>query len=293
MDRDSVQRPIGNLVVGTDFAHHSHDAVARAAWLPISPGCRVTLVHALPPGMPRHVEQQVREVATALMHAAEETLLAERGRCGDPPFEVSLVIETAPPAELLACEARDRRAELVVVGRGRRHGLEERILGSQAERIVRASHVSVLVARSTPEGRHRRPLVAVDLGESSPLAVQWALRLASPETLDLVHAFEAPYLPLLSESGWSSSDVQALLADLENEARQKLAGWTARLPELGVKWQGRVVFGDARRVIRQEAAGSDLIVAGTHGRTGAARFLLGSVAESLVRAADCDLLIVR
>ena len=51
--------------------------------------------------------------------------------------------------------------------------------------------------------------------------------------------------------------------------------------------------GDARTVVLDAAAerGADLLALGTHGRSGSAHVLLGSVAESVVRAARCDVLV--
>jgi nucleotide-binding universal stress UspA family protein len=63
----------------------------------------------------------------------------------------------------------------------------------------------------------------------------------------------------------------------------------------GLQVQGRVLHGDAREAIvdaaRREKA--DLIVMGSHGRTGLARLLMGSVAAHVVAHAPCDVLVVR
>jgi nucleotide-binding universal stress UspA family protein len=295
MDRESIRRPIGDVVVGTDFQRHSHDAVARTAWLPIGRGCRVTIVHALPTDLHGALEHHVREEATALLHHAEETLAAERARCGDPAVEISLVLEAAPAAELLEREARLGRAELIVVGRGQRHGVSERIIGSSAERIVRHAGVSVLVAGKTPDAGYGRPMAAVDFSPQSELAVEWALRLSQPSVVDVVHAFHAPYVPLLRNSGWSPSDLETFVRDSELAASHQLTSWLAGLPDVGVPLMKHLYLGDPRRVIAREAAAreADLLVVGTHGRTGVGRALLGSVAESLVRTVETDVLVVR
>ena len=53
--------------------------------------------------------------------------------------------------------------------------------------------------------------------------------------------------------------------------------------------------GDARQVILDVAAerAADLVALGTHGRSGVAHVLLGSVAEAVIRAAGCDVLVAR
>jgi nucleotide-binding universal stress UspA family protein len=67
------------------------------------------------------------------------------------------------------------------------------------------------------------------------------------------------------------------------------------LRSAGFKAETAVLFGDVREAIVDRAAawGADLIVLGSHGRRGASRFLLGSVAESVARHAPCSVKIVR
>jgi nucleotide-binding universal stress UspA family protein len=296
MDRDSVRRRISNVVLGTDFQRHSHDAIARAAWLPIAPGGRVTLVHAMPLTLPHTLEQRVHGECTALMRGAEETLAAERARADGPPLETEVVIEPGRAPELLDRVVKEGFAELVVVGRGERHGANERLLGSNAERVARLCDSTVLVVGRAPKARYRRPLVAADFSAMSERALEWALRVAQPAGgVDVVHAFDAPWVPLLRETGWTPNDLDAYLDETEARAQDQLADWSARLPDVGVEVRCHLRVGDPRRIIRQEAEeiGADLIVMGTHGRAGITRLLIGSVAESLVRTAACDVLVVR
>jgi nucleotide-binding universal stress UspA family protein len=79
---------------------------------------------------------------------------------------------------------------------------------------------------------------------------------------------------------------------LKHDAEKKLEGV---LGTSGQRARRFVVIGDARAEIlaHAEREGVDLIVMGTHGRGGAARLFLGSVAERIVRAAPCPVLTVR
>jgi nucleotide-binding universal stress UspA family protein len=66
-------------------------------------------------------------------------------------------------------------------------------------------------------------------------------------------------------------------------------------PQPGLKVEHRLEYGDPESVILKTAqeTGTDLIVMGTHGRTGLRRFLMGSVAEHVLRKASCSVLTVR
>ncbi len=138
--------------------------------------------------------------------------------------------------------------------------------------------------------RIRKILVPVDFSEPSQKAAQYALALAEDYGAELVllHVVE-PY-PLLPEMPAASAELQAMAEKAAGARLKKLVKSAAAVPCLG-----QVRVGHAARTIVEEAKvqGADLIVASTHGRTGLARAALGSVAEQVVRRADCPVLVVR
>jgi nucleotide-binding universal stress UspA family protein len=81
--------------------------------------------------------------------------------------------------------------------------------------------------------------------------------------------------------------------DYQDELRKKLCRLQPGHP--GVPMEHRLVEGDAGEAIVQlaEETKSDLIVMGTHGRTGLSRLLMGSVAEKVVRRAPCPVLTLK
>jgi nucleotide-binding universal stress UspA family protein len=79
------------------------------------------------------------------------------------------------------------------------------------------------------------------------------------------------------------------------EATQLTSGVAASLKQRGLDVETSTREGDARSAIVDEAAewGADLIVVGSHGKTGLKRWLLGSVAGSIVSHAPCSVEVVR
>lgn len=67
------------------------------------------------------------------------------------------------------------------------------------------------------------------------------------------------------------------------------------LTDAGLQAEGRVIEGDPREVLLEEARreGVDLIVVGSHGRTGLEKLLMGSVASHIVTHAACSVVVVR
>ena len=143
---------------------------------------------------------------------------------------------------------------------------------------------------------YRHILVPVDGSSTSARALQEALGLARQQTaeLELVYVME-DVLFLENEAYINYEEVQTsarsagekTLAQAQAAVRQ--AGMTAeqRLLEARGERIARVIIEEARRWP------ADLIVIGTHGRSGFSRILFGSVAEGVVRTAHIPVLLVR
>jgi nucleotide-binding universal stress UspA family protein len=294
MDANPTRKPLGNIVVGTDFTRHAHDAAARAAWLPVGRGASITILHVIPTGLPPEVEARLRATSEAMQRGAIATFGAESERAGRAADLISAVA-VGRAADCIAERAHDLRAELIVVGRGERHGLSDRLLGSTAERIVRSAECSVLLVATPPQRPYARPFAGTDLSELSLRSVELAARLAGPSgAVEAVHAFDVPYVSMLREGGMKEPELADYLAEIERSARNGLEAWIARAAKLGVSVKGFIQRGDPRRVVLEEASAgkADLIVVGHRGHSVLGRLLLGSVAEGVMRRAPCDVLVV-
>jgi len=96
--------------------------------------------------------------------------------------------------------------------------------------------------------------------------------------------FEAVYAPEVYDS---------ITQTIEDDARASLDEIAARLKEEGVKVEISLLHGPAAQTIEEAAKPDDLIVMASHGRSGVKRWLIGSVAEKLVRTAPCPVVLVR
>lgn len=134
---------------------------------------------------------------------------------------------------------------------------------------------------------------AVDFSEPSRFALYQAADLAKRDGAELllVHVYEIPQ---------PAGELLVAAADLTGpaaaEAEKAMAGWVAEAARLsGAPVRTRLLAGQPALEVTQAAreAGCDLVVVGTHGRTGVKRLVLGSVAERIVREAHCDVLVAR
>lgn len=144
--------------------------------------------------------------------------------------------------------------------------------------------------------RITRILVPTDFSATADAALDYAHVLAERfgAALELLHVLDDPFVADGMAAEAYISEAPALRTSMLQEAQERLrhrASAREGVPTITTE----VLFGHGARTIAEHATerGSDLIVMGTHGRTGFAHLLLGSVAEQLVRTAPCPVLTVR
>lgn len=142
----------------------------------------------------------------------------------------------------------------------------------------------------------QRILVPTDFSPHSNEATAWAAELAGRfgAAITLVHVYQ-PVSMILPEGFVlkSAEEIASLMSSLDAalaEARDQLAAAAPQVKVDSTLLEG-APFAEIVRHAREK--GFDLIVIGTHGRTGLRHALLGSVAEKVVRKASCPVLTVR
>ena len=145
--------------------------------------------------------------------------------------------------------------------------------------------------------RITRILVPTDFSERSSVALEYGQALAERlgASLHVLHVVEDPFILGSTSSEIYVPDVPALRAALVTEAEAQLASLLSGRVRDAIRVTSEVKAGRAAAVIGEvaETALCDLIVMGTHGRSGVAHLLLGSVAEKVVRTAPCPVVTIR
>jgi len=145
----------------------------------------------------------------------------------------------------------------------------------------------------------KRILVAVDFSPASRSALEHAVALASKldAQVDVLHAWQTPSMVPVEVSQVTPLGLPHGTGSVAHAAADKqLAEFIEAFHDpSGPHLHAELVFGPAAPVIRRKAEEGwyDLIVMGTHGRSGLSRLVLGSVAEAVARDAPCPVLTVR
>lgn len=142
-----------------------------------------------------------------------------------------------------------------------------------------------------------RIVVGVDFSDESDVALEHAIALARPHGAEvvMVHALTVYEPELNEEHGFLSRDYREVLHYNQTEAREKLAWRLQRFGGQGAVLSDALIDGypDTALCMAATELDADLIVLGTHGRTGFKRLLLGSIAEKVIRSADRAVMVAR
>jgi nucleotide-binding universal stress UspA family protein len=286
------------ICVGTNFSPEADRALQSAAYLARTFRAEVLVVHVVE--VPRLYERVLSPVQSRL-RSVEETSARAAERCRTlvaAPYlkgiPVDYQVRTGIPFVDLIDAARIAHADVILLGHRTRSGAERLFLGSTAERVLRKSVIPVLMAKKTFSKSPTSILAPTDLAEGSEPALQVAAALAErwAARLTLLHVVE----PVAQAEVWplDPASVELFLAEPEELEPE----WQTAMEKVqlsGVNFERRTVKGSAAVEIMRTAheLGADLIVMGTHGRSGLAHVLLGSVAEQVAREAECSVLTVR
>jgi nucleotide-binding universal stress UspA family protein len=274
--------------VGTDLSERSERAMARAAQLSRANHATLTVQHVAEPGLSVAARERRRVVAEEGLrdwyaHLPE----GDRGAA-------SLRVETGEPFAVLLAQARERDADLIVLGEPGKKGLKEFFLGTTMERVIQHSDRPVVVVKQPAKEPYRRVLVAADFSEGAARAMRSALQVAPAADLLLVHAW------LLPPVGFASPAAAEEKMERENEllAQRLLRQAQDIMIELGSQAKPpriQLMMGNPFFVLRDTIASfkPDLLAMGTHARSGMAIAMVGSLARAMLVEAPCDVLVAR
>jgi nucleotide-binding universal stress UspA family protein len=274
------------LLVCTDESPDSQGAVTAALDLAKAAGCQVYLLQVLsfiplyelqapdllPPPMV-NLELQAAQEAVVRSHLEFwQEKAAGMGVRLEPRLRTSV-----SAYEGILEEAEAVQPDWIIMGRHGLTGLPRLLLGSVTARVIGHSAVSVLVVPRGAALEFKQVLIAAD--DSPFSAAAWQ------EALSITQRMESHLTAIaVAASGGEVKAANQLVQRMEAEARLR-----------GVPLETAVPSGRPFEAILQVAQAKmvNLIVLGSHGRTGLRRLLLGSTAERVIGQAHCPVLVVK
>ncbi len=267
------------ILVATDGSDFSAGAVRVAIAMAAKSGAHLhvmTMVRTNPEYEALAPELVRRAAIEAKQHLDEVEDQAERAGLG---CSTHLRHGDVPHGEIVA-QAEELNVDLVVMGRRGRRGLARLMVGDATAKVIGAAPCSVLVVPQAAGMWRRHIVLGTDGSRFSDAAAVAAAKIAA--------CCEAPITVV-------TALVPSHTERRQQEGREAVARTVALLREEGLTVEGQSLPGEADQVIIEVAADrrGDLIVVGTHGRTGFGKVLLGSVSERVVGKSPCAVLVVR
>jgi nucleotide-binding universal stress UspA family protein len=265
------------LLVPTDGSEFSEGAIKEAINLAKFCSSKVYFMsvveinpefEALAPGLLEKTEKQTREYLESV-----------KGRALKEGVDCEIVVhEGEEPYQYIVDEAARNNVEMIIMGRYGRTGLKRLMMGSVTGKVIGHTPCKVLVVPKTCAVAYRTILIATDGSQYSDAAAREAISIAKRCESDMIVlsvATKTKNLPVAKKSAEKIADLA------EKEGVKKVKALTGR----GMPYE--VIVKTAKD------KNADLIVIGSHGRTGMEKLLMGSVTERVIGHSGCAVMVVK
>jgi universal stress protein E len=276
------------IMLATDFSPAAQQAFRVTLNLAGAFHSEIILLHVLP-----EIEDYSQTMDFLKREAARE-LAAMQEQIKQKGIEASNVITTpGDPFEQITRHAEDLNVNLVILGAGEKEAGDRVQLGITAERVIRDSHKPVWVVRQGGTADIEKVLCPVDFSDSSQRALYTAIHLCRQFRSTLTVLTVVPSLSSLGRGMGSVAEKEQ--KGLEKSVQSRFEEFLSQFDFHNVSWQKRVSQGKPHREIISAVADGrfDLIIMGTAGRRGLAKFLIGSVTEKVIRELPVSIITVK
>jgi nucleotide-binding universal stress UspA family protein len=221
-----------------------------------------------------------------------------------PGLTVNCTVEKGTAAENIIDKAAADKGTLITMATHGRSGINRFVLGSVAEKVLRATNNPLLLVRAADgaapgeEARLTSVIVPLDGSELAESVLPAVTELAKKLGLEIVlfRAFNIPYGVYAGADGYYAMNFDQLIADIKDEATSYLEKKTEELKGKGFE---KISF-----LVKEGLSADEIISIGrqtpdnliamcTHGRSGVKRWVLGSVTETVVRHCGDPVLVIR
>jgi len=286
---------IENLLLSTDGSEFSEGAVREAINLARTCSSRLFALSVVETNpeyetiAPQLVEKEI-EKARAYLETVLERASREQVNC-----EIG-IYQGEDSYRYIVDEAEKRRADMIIMGRRGRTGLKRLMMGSVTAKVIGHAPCNVLVVPRAAKVEMKSILVASDGSRHSDAAAMEAVSIAKRCGAKLTVMSVVPSESISPFDIVHSEMQRGLIADKEQKAAEyNIKNIKDMAEKEGIGIEGLIQEGKPYEAIVSTATEKniDLIVVGSHGRTGLEKLLMGSVTERVIGLAPCAVLIVK
>lgn len=295
------QFPNRCILTATDFSEYSKVALDICLGVTKCMKTKLYLLHIIEK-FPHDYKHLLSSAAHADMKQKLEVEAMEKMKAMLPEGLLAAghivpIVRFGKPFNEIIQIAKEKKVDLLAVGTKGKAGVDRVILGSVAERIARKAFCPVMVVRGKKYVGFKRIIVPVDLSDCSRIALEYAVATARAHKskLTVLHVYEESFVEPYVNAANSEEEAGEIIKEIERVNETKYDEFLKTVDFSGVEYEkllkkGIPAFDIVEIAMEQQA---NLIVMGTHGRSGIRHILIGSTAEEVVRTVHCDIIIVK
>mgnify|MGYP000034623863 CR=1 FL=1 len=273
------------LLVATDGSIFSESAIREA--INLARTCSSKLIAISVVKTSPEFEDLVPQVSEKAEKEMREHLESVKSRASKEGVDCEIVIHRGEePFQNIVNDAAKNQVDMIIIGTHGRTGLKRLLMGSVTARVIGHAPCNVLVVPLHAKVECRHILVATDGSRYSDAAASEAIGIAKRCGGSLIVISVA------------LSDKEIILPEDDEEmilAKDNVKKIVGLAEKEGVKTEGLTAIGKPYEAIVETAKRkhADLIVVGSHGRTGLDRLLMGSVTERVIGHSEVAVLVVK
>jgi nucleotide-binding universal stress UspA family protein len=277
------------ILVAVDGSESSRNALSQAFRFAVDEKCWITVTSVVPPYEGELETVGVKDIKAALRKPCDDALSEARKLAETERALIKTVCEEGEIHERIVDLADAENCELIIMGRRGIRPVEHMLVGVVTARVIGHTQRDVLVVPSGTAVGWKTIVLATDGSRYSAAATERAIAFAA------AYGGELRVVSVVDVPPEFYAEAPAAVEDLVRKAKGFVADVKKQAEAAGVKTETYVGEAEAyqaiNNLVREQKA--DMIVLGSHGRTGLRRLLMGSVTEKVIGYAACPVLVVK
>src|SRR5262245_33737859 len=275
------------VLLAHDLSGRSEIALVRAARLALERDGHLTILHVIDSELPAPVIEARRARAKSCLESEVRRWLGRRKL----PYRVDIGV--GDPAGAIAARAQAHDVDLIVTGRHQRRAVANGF--TTVGRLLRQVQRPILVVGNANQSPYQRVLIPVDFTDAAAAMIRSAAAFLPQARLHLLHASKGRWGGYLAAPSLPSGPYQERekVSGLVEQSRKRALSWFIETLRLGERRPMVTIgSGDALALVKQELAlqKTDLLVLGTHARSGTGHASIGGAAEATLGSSPCDVM---
>jgi len=277
------------ILVAVDGSESSRNALLQAFRFAVDEKCWITVTSVVPPYDGEIETIGVKDIRAALRKPCEDALRDARKFAEQERALIKTVCEEGDAHERIVDLADAENCDLIIMGRRGLRPVERMLVGRVTARVIGHSQRDVLVVPNGTKVGWKTIVMATDGSKYSDLAAKRAIAFAQS------YGGELKVLSVVDVPTEFYAEAPQAVEDLIRKAKGFVAEVKSQSEAAGVRTETFVGEAEAHQAVNNLAQEqkADMIVIGSHGRTGLRRLLMGSVAEKVIGYATCPVLVVK